>query len=90
MSPLAISTCCSVNMRSGSVKVHRGDYVTTDTKLGEVGNSGNSDEPHLHVHAQRPGQVWDPFIGDPLPVTFDRRYMIRNDRVRIDAIPDGD
>jgi hypothetical protein len=78
------------HMRSGSVKVHPGDYVTPDTKLGEVGNSGNSYEPHLHVHAQRPGQVWDPFIGDPLPVTFDRRYLIRNDRVRIDAIPDGD
>jgi hypothetical protein len=73
-----------------SLKVHPGDYVTTDTKLGEIGNSGNSDEPHLHVHAQRPGQIWDPFIGDPLPVTFDRRYLIRHDRVRIDANPDGD
>jgi murein DD-endopeptidase MepM/ murein hydrolase activator NlpD len=71
------------HMRSGSVKVHPGAYVTTDTKLGEVGNSGNSDEPHLHVHAQRPGQVWDVFNGDPLPVTFNGRYLIRNDRLKV-------
>ncbi len=71
------------HMRSGSVKVHPGDYVTTDTKLGEVGNSGNTDEPHLHVHAQRPGQIWDVFIGDPLPLTFNGRYLIRNDRLRV-------
>jgi hypothetical protein len=69
------------HMRSGSVRVHPGDYVTVDNPLGEVGNSGNSDEPHLHVHAQRPGRIWDPFSGDPLPVRFDGRYLVRNDRV---------
>ena len=53
----------------------------SDTKLGEVGNSGNSDEPHLHVHAQRPGRPWDLFTADPLPVRFDGRYLVRNDRV---------
>jgi hypothetical protein len=71
------------HMRSGSVKVHPGDYVTTDTQLGEVGNSGNTDEPHLHVHAQRPAQIWDVFNGDPLPVTFNGRYLIRNDRLSV-------
>jgi hypothetical protein len=69
------------HMRSGSVRVHPGDYVTVDNQLGEVGNSGNSDEPHLHVHAQRPGRIWDLFSGDPLPVRFDGRYLVRNDRV---------
>ncbi len=71
------------HMRSGSVRVHPGDYVTTENQLGEVGNSGNSDEPHLHVHAQRPGHIWDLFSGDPLPVRFDGRYLVRNDRVTI-------
>jgi hypothetical protein len=71
------------HMRWGSVRVHPGDYVTTDTLLGEVGNSGNSNEPHLHVHVQRPGRLWDPFAGDPLPFTFEGRYLVRNDRVRI-------
>jgi hypothetical protein len=71
------------HMRSGSARVHPGDYVTTDTKLGEVGNSGNTDEPHLHVHAQRPGPIWDLFNGDPLPIRVDGRYLVRNDRLTI-------
>jgi murein DD-endopeptidase MepM/ murein hydrolase activator NlpD len=69
------------HMRSGSVRAHPGDYVTTDNQLGEVGNSGNSDEPHLHIHAQRPGKPWDVFSGDPLPIRIDGRYLVRNDRV---------
>lgn len=75
------------HMGNGSVRVHPGDYVTLDTPLGAVGNSGNSGEPHLHVHAQRAGRVWDPFSGDPLPVRFDGRYLIRNDRVSVGARP---
>jgi len=71
------------HMRDGSIAVHPGDYVTTDSRLGDVGNSGNSDEPHLHVHAQRPGRIWDVFIGDPLPITFNGRYLIRNDRMTV-------
>jgi hypothetical protein len=69
------------HMRRGSVNVHPGDYVTTETILGEVGNSGNSDEPHLHIHAQRPGVLWDPFKGDPLPMRFEGRFLVRNDRI---------
>jgi len=69
------------HMRSGSVRVHPGDYVTSEKQLGDVGNSGNSDEPHLHIHAQRPGKIWDVFSGDPLTITFDGRYLVRNDRV---------
>lgn len=52
-------------------------------ELGEAGNSGNTDEPHLHVHAQRPGRIWDLFNGDPLPIRVDGRYLVRNDRVTI-------
>ena len=77
------------HMRSQSVRVHPGDYVMTDTRLGDVGNSGNSNEPHLHVHAQRPGRIWDPFIGDPLPIRFDGRFLVRNDRVTITAVDNG-
>lgn len=69
------------HMRDGTVNVHPGDYVTTDTYVGEVGNSGNSGEPHLHIHAQRPGRIWDLFSGDPLPMRFAGRYLTRNDRV---------
>jgi hypothetical protein len=77
------------HMQDGSLRVHPGDYVTVDTPLGAVGNSGNSDEPHLHVHAQRPGRIWDLFAGDPLPMRFNGRVLVRNDRVtRRDGRPE--
>jgi hypothetical protein len=37
----------------------------------------------LAAHTQRPGPIWDVFVGDPLPVTFDGRYLIRNDRLTV-------
>ncbi|GAB2866350.1 M23 family metallopeptidase [Actinocorallia aurea] len=36
------------HLRRGSVKVRAGDRVRTGQPLGEVGNSGNTTEPHLH------------------------------------------
>jgi murein DD-endopeptidase MepM/ murein hydrolase activator NlpD len=37
------------HLRRGSVRVAAGDRVTTGQQLAEVGNSGNTSEPHLHV-----------------------------------------
>ena len=66
----------------GSVRVQAGEHVSTDTVVGLAGNSGNSNEPHLHIHAQRPAASADaPFSGDPLPIRFDGQYLVRNDRV---------
>lgn len=73
----------------GSMAIAPGDWVTTGQPLGTVGNSGNSNEPHLHIHAQRPGSEADPFNADPLPVVFDdtlgerfsQRYLVRNARI---------
>ncbi|MGW2816719.1 peptidoglycan DD-metalloendopeptidase family protein [Streptomyces sp. NPDC001415] len=43
------------HLRPGSVTVSTGDRVHTGQPLGEVGNSGNTTEPHLHIHAERDG-----------------------------------
>jgi hypothetical protein len=43
------------HLRPGSLRVAEGDRVVTGQRLGEVGNSGRSSEPHLHVHAERDG-----------------------------------
>src|SRR5690606_30900013 len=46
------------HLRRGSVRVRKGDRVRAGDVLGEVGNSGNSSEPHLHFHLMdrpRPG-----------------------------------
>lgn len=38
------------HLRRGSARVGVGDRVQTGQHLGDVGNSGNTSEPHLHVH----------------------------------------
>ncbi|MGW0880988.1 M23 family metallopeptidase [Streptomyces sp. NPDC002671] len=43
------------HLRPGSVTVTRGDIVRTGQLLGEIGNTGNTTEPHLHIHAEREG-----------------------------------
>ncbi|WP_433797326.1 murein hydrolase activator EnvC family protein [Actinoplanes sp. CA-252034] len=37
------------HLRRASVKVRPGDVVTAGRQLADVGNSGNTSEPHLHV-----------------------------------------
>ena len=37
------------HLRRGSILVRPGDRVTAGQQLAEVGNSGNTSEPHLHV-----------------------------------------
>ncbi len=71
------------HMREGSVVVEAGDRVATGEPLGEVGNSGASTEPHLHIHAQRPAAEGAPPIsGEPLALRIDGRFLLRNDRLR--------
>lgn len=69
------------HMRQGSVSVRRGQAVRIGDKLGEVGNSGNSASPHLHIHAQRPGPADRLFAGDPLPLRIGGRYLVRGGRL---------
>lgn len=69
------------HLKQGSVKVTAGDRVSVGQQLAEVGNSGNSGEPHLHINAQRPGSSPTAFDGDPLPILFRDRYLARGSRV---------
>lgn len=40
------------HLRRGSVAVGAGEAVSAGRLVGRVGNSGNSTEPHLHLHAE--------------------------------------
>jgi Peptidase family M23 len=69
------------HFKPGSLKVAVGQQVTVSQPMANVGNSGNTGEPHLHIHAQLAGTVGVPFSGNPLPVRFDGQFLVRNDRV---------
>ena len=68
------------HLQPGSLQVRAGAAVAVADWLGLVGNSGNTAEPHLHVHAQRPGRSAALLGGDPLPILFMGRYPVRGDR----------
>ena len=65
----------------GSVAVQAGQITEVGHVLGLVGNSGNTGEPHLHVHAQQPGSTIAPLSGEPVPIRLDGRYLVRNSRI---------
>lgn len=69
------------HLRPGSVTVRPGDVVEPGRLLGEVGNSGNSTEPHLHLHAERDG------LGLDLRFTDVRGRLYRGRRVRVATGP---
>lgn len=62
------------HMQQGSIEVKEGMKVKEGEKIGAVGNSGNTTEPHLHIHAELNG------IG--VPLTFHGRFLVRNSLVR--------
>lgn len=70
------------HLRQGSLAVGEGDRVSARQPLAEVGNSGQSGEPHLHVHAQRGTSPDAPLAGEPLPISFDGQFPVRNARLR--------
>lgn len=51
------------HMKNGSIKVKKGDLVATGQKLGEIGLSGLTEFPHLHINVQQGNQIYDPFTG---------------------------
>ncbi len=49
------------HMKLGSIRVQKGNRVKQGTILGEVGLSGKTQFPHLHLSVRQNGQVVDPF-----------------------------
>lgn len=52
------------HLRRGSIAVVEGQAVDAGTVLGEVGLSGNTQFPHLHLSVRRDGDPVDPFDPD--------------------------
>jgi hypothetical protein len=71
------------HMQQGTIGVKPGERVPAGGLLGRVGNTGNTNEPHLHIHAQTAGTQQEPFGGEPLPIRLDGRFPVRNDWFRV-------
>jgi hypothetical protein len=74
---------------SGSVAVEEGEVVTSGALIGRVGNSGNSEAPHLHLHVQSASETGLPFRFRSMQrkrwlfwTDVTNGYLIRNDRFR--------
>jgi len=55
------------HLETGSVKVKVGDQLTTGQVLANLGNSGNTDAPHLHFHVM---STPDPLKSNGIPFVF--------------------
>jgi len=60
------------HLQLGSVAVVPGDRLTVGQPIARVGNSGNSSEPHLHIHAV------DPATGNGVPLIISGLPPARN------------
>ncbi|MGZ5363838.1 MAG: M23 family metallopeptidase [Mycobacterium sp.] len=55
------------HIKTGAVKVKIGDRLTVGQVIGSVGNTGNTDAPHLHFHVM---STPDPLRSNGLPFVF--------------------
>ncbi len=71
------------HLRQGSVVPTLNSVVAKGEQIGRVGNSGNTTEPHLHIHAVRGIEVELRRLlrdAQPVPMRFQGRFLVRNDR----------
>lgn len=66
------------HLQQGSLMVQTGETVKVGQAIAKVGNSGNTSEPHLHIHARRENTGQSLLEGEGLPITFDGRFLVRN------------
>lgn len=71
------------HLKKGSLKQVLGEIVESGQPLGNIGNSGNTSEPHLHIHAVS-GRVSEmkevAWKAKGVPMIFNGRFLVRNDR----------
>lgn len=52
------------HMKNGSLKVRKGQKVRAGTVLGQIGLSGRTQFPHVHLSVRKDGVIVDPFDPD--------------------------
>jgi hypothetical protein len=72
------------HLQPGSIRVKKGDRVKAGQVLARVGNSGNTSEPHLHIHLQDSAEM---VLAEGIPLSF-HSYRV-GDQVVERGIPTG-
>lgn len=71
------------HLKPNSITVKIGDLVSQGQVIGQVGNSGNTSEPHIHIHLQDRNDV----IGEGIPLYF-YNYIV-NGKIIDRGMPTG-
>lgn len=66
------------HLKQGSIPVTSGMEVIEGEVIGQVGNSGKTTQPHLHLHAERGDELEEIFNGEGVPIELDGRFLVRN------------
>lgn len=64
------------HLRTNSLRVRPGSHVKQGDVIGQVGNSGNTSEPHLHVGVNVDAATGDPFSGEGVPFSVAGRFPV--------------
>jgi hypothetical protein len=84
------ATVVVAHLGLGTVAVKVGQALQVGDLLGRVGNSGNTSEPHLHLHVVRGGVPGRFNTGTGVPIMFvdaAPRPLRRNDRIEVRPAP---
>ncbi len=66
------------HLKQGSVALTSGMRVNEGDVLGQVGNSGYTSPPHLHLHAEQGGEPGEILNGEGVPIELGGRFLVRN------------
>lgn len=69
------------HLKRDSIPVEPGDKVEAGDPVGAIGNSGNTSEPHLHIHTQTIPEDGPWMSGDPVPMLFDGVFPLQARRI---------
>lgn len=69
------------HLKEGSVSVKPGVTIVAGTRVGAVGNSGDSVEPHLHIAVRRLQVDGNRVVEMPVPLSFDGETLTLNRRI---------
>lgn len=75
------------HLQRGSVEVEVGDRVSVGDRLGLVGNSGNTDAPHLHIHVMDANHVVQ---SEAVPFVLDEFELVGRYASVVDLLPELD